>query len=319
MSRPTPSRTLPVRFACVPVLAVVLAALVAAGCKPPAKLIALLSPRPTPTVPPRPAAQAKVELVQVQDDRVRGEGDTARATIEVVLPETKRSDVASARVVVTKVVDDLGTNLVPDKAGEARFKPVRGSEEEGPVGLTVPVKNASRKAKVLREVTAEVELYMPKLDPAALATVPRFLGESGKPLVHPALKGAGVEVSLQSPAQIEAEKKAFGEKSRAEARKAGLDAAMVDQAVSMALDTFFTPDQGDVVLKVSDPKEAIQEIVFVDPSGAATQVNSGRRAGFVVLSSQGESPGPDWGLQVRLKTPRSFQRYTFTLKDVALP
>ena len=30
-------------------------------------------------------------------------------------------------------------------------------------------------------------------------------------------------------------------------------------------------------------------------------------------------PGPDYGLQVRLKTPKALARYTFTLTDVALP
>ena len=41
--------------------------------------------------------------------------------------------------------------------------------------------------------------------------------------------------------------------------------------------------------------------------------------GFEVLSYGSDSANPAWALQVRLKMPKSFQRYTFTLRDIALP
>jgi hypothetical protein len=297
------------------------------GCKLPYQILSkLVKPKPTPTATPLPALPAKeiqAEFNQINDERVQGEGNTASASIYVDLPGTKRSEVAATRVVTKKVVDDLGTDLVPEKATDAGFEPVnvnRGyGQEDGAVTVTVPMKTTSRKAKMLKEVTADVELYTPALDPAALVTIPKYLGEAGKPIVSQVLKDAGVDIAILSPAQIEAERKALGEKKRAEVKGTGVTADIVEMHVKWAVESFLNLSEGDVVLKLTDPGSRIQGLVFLDSEGEAKQPSRNSRDGFEVLSYGSDSANPDWGLQIHLKTPKSFQRYTFTLKDIALP
>lgn len=306
------------------VLLLVLGTVSLFGCKLPAQVLQkIFAPKATPTATPLPATALQAEFVQIREERVRGEGMSPMCALEVSLPGTKASEVASTRVVVRKVVDDLGTALVPDDAAEAGFVAVyfdpSSGQPDAPVVVPVPMKNAPRKAKLLREVTADVELYTPALDPAALVTVPSFAGEAGKPVASQALKDAGVDVGLLSPAQIEQEKAAWGETKRAEAKKMGLEGEALEMTVRFAVESFLTSSMGTVFLKVNDPNGRIQEFVFLNPAGEVQQVNRSTEGGIVVLGSQGEEPGPDWGLQVRLKTPKTFQRYTFTLRDVALP
>jgi hypothetical protein len=309
-------------------LVIVLLASALAGCKLPYKILSkLVGPKPTPTAAPTPtplpAPVIPAEFSQINDDRVRGEGDTAKASVQVDLPGTKRGEVAATRVFVKKVVDDLGNDLLPEKPGEASWETVYfdpGEEREKlPVTVTVPMKNAPRKAKMLKEVTADVELYMPSRDPASLVTVPSFLGAAGTPVVSPALKEAGVEVTILSPAQIEAEKKAYGEKQRADAKKMGLGGEMLETTVRLAVESYLGSSWINVYLKVSDPNGRIHEFVYLNPAGEPQGVNRSTESGFVGLGSQGGDPGPDWGLQIRLKTPKTFERGTFTLKDIALP
>ncbi len=247
-------------------------------------------------------------------------------TLTVTLPGTKHNDVAAMRVVTTKVVDDLGTNLVPENAAEAQFesvgqRDVYGEELRRRRYVSIPMKTASRKAKVLKEVSAEVELYTPALDPAALVAIPKFLGEAGKPIVNPVLQAAGVEITILSKEQIEAERKAYGEKKRAECEEDG-------------------GRRGDFLERIVQARRRELPLLFVDqrlaegegPEGGrlrlrlprrrgqgARSVNRSTEEGFVGLGAQGGEPGPDYGLQVRLKTPKTFARYTFTLTDVALP
>ncbi|MBK9087521.1 MAG: hypothetical protein IPL90_00060 [Holophagales bacterium] len=309
-------------------LAIALLALLAlplGGCKLPYQIISkLVGPKATPTPTPIPAQPIAAEFSAIEDERVAGDSQTPRMTVTVTLPGTKHNDVAAMRVVTTKVVDDLGTNLVPENAAEAQFESAgqRDSypgEEPPPVNVSIPMKSASRKAKVLKEISADVELYTPALDPAALVTIPKFLGEAGKPIVNPVLQAAGVEITILSKEQIEAERTAYGEKKRAEAKKMGVEGDFLETTVKMATESFLSSSWINAWLKVKDPKGAAFDYVYLDAEGKVEEVNRETEAGFVGLGARGTEPGPDYGLQVRLKTPKTFVRYTFTLRDVALP
>jgi hypothetical protein len=181
------------------------------------------------------------------------------------------------------------------------------------------MKTASRKAKVLKEVAADVELYTPALDPAALVAIPKLLGEAGRPIANPVLQAAGVEITILSKEQIEAERKIYAEKKRDEAKKMGVEGDFLETTVRLAAESFLSSSWIDVYLKVNDPKGAVFDFVFLDAEGKVQDVNRTTEAGFVGLDPHGGEIGPDWGLQVRLRTPRTFARYTFGLKDVALP
>lgn len=271
----------------------------ATACKLPDKMVGLIrsrygpTPTPIPTAAP-PAPEIKVDFFQLFDNRVRGDSEVAGTQVDVEIPDVKRGDVVAARVVLRKAVDDLGTNLVLDDAAGAGLEPTVGGEAEAPAFISLHLKLAPRKAKSIVEISGDLELYSPETDPDALVTFKKFLGEAGKPLESAVLRASEVEIAMVSPAELEAAKKAAG-------------------------DTFFSPSPGDVVLKVNDPKKRLESFAFVDPAGAVNATNRAEQAGFVVVSAQGEAPGPDWGLQVRLLTPKALRRYSFTVKDVALP
>lgn len=312
----------PARLA-LPLLA--LLALPLGGCKLPYQIISkLVGPKATPTPTPIPAQAIAAEFSAIEDERVAGDSQTPRTTLTVTLPGTKHNDVAAMRVVTRKVVDDLGTDLVPENAAEAQFESVAqrdvyGDDAPPPVYVSVPMKTASRKAKVLKEVSAEVELYTPALDPAALVTIPRFLGEAGKPIVNPVLQAAGVEITILSKEQIEVERKAFGEKKRAAAKKLGVEGEFLERSVQIDAESFLSSSWINAWLKVNDPKGVVFDYVYLDAEGKTENVNLSTEEGYVGLGAQGGEPGPDYGLQVRLKTPKTLARYTFTLTDVALP
>ena len=308
----------------LPLLALLLA-LPLGGCKLPYQILSkLVAPKATPTPTPIPAQPVAAEFSQVEDERVAGDSGLPRTTVTVTLPGTKESEVAAMRVVTTKVVDDLGTSLVPERVNEAQFESVTsrggdGGEAAPPLSVTVPMKPAPRKAKVLKEVSADVELYMPSRDPAALVTVPKFLGEAGKPIVHPVLQAAGVEITVLSKEQIEAERKVYGEKKRAEAKQMGVEGEFLETTVKFAVESFLSDSWVKVWMKVKDPKNAVFDYAYVSPTGEVQGTNKSGEEGYVGLTGQGEEAGPEHGLQVQLRTPKTFARYSFTVKDVALP
>lgn len=169
----------PVRIALTFLLAAV--AVATAACGLPEKARALVAPRPTPTVAPTPSPTPlpvpplKMEFVRIREDRVRGSAGTALSEIDIELVGAKRGEIESVRVLVRTAVDDLGTNLVLESASAAPLEPLKGEDPEAPVVLPVPLKLAARKAVSLREVSGDIELYVPGGDPAAAAGNPRYL------------------------------------------------------------------------------------------------------------------------------------------------
>ncbi|MBK9967010.1 MAG: hypothetical protein IPP07_19845 [Holophagales bacterium] len=230
-------------------------------------------------------------------------------------------------MVVRKAVDDLGTNLVPDDAASARLEPTQrgqfGNPKEGPAPPTIvfaEMKNPPRKAKLLKEVSGEIELYVPSRDPNGEAAFPKILSMGGKPLSHPALKATGVEIGVLSQAQVTAERKKAEAAERAKLKKDGLtEEDQLKELVESALYSFPKGGEEQIVLRVNDPKKAIQDIKLVDGKGEPKFSGRSEQAGFMVLEFWGEKPKPDWTMKVLMQSEKSLVRHTFVFRDLPLP
>ena len=262
-----------------------------------------------------PSTETRAEVVRVRKATAAGEGGERGIELLVRLPDLGDPGIRAARVVVRSAVDDLGTDLVPREAPPGR--PLAESVAPGGI-LLVPLRAAPRNARRLREVFAEVQLDATGLDPASLVTLPRFLEETGAPLASPALEAAGVGLAVLTPEQVAAETAAAGERKRAEGEAKGLGGGLLEASVQLALRSSYAPAEGDVVLKVTDPQRRVREFGFLDTSGEAREARREEKGGFTVLSCPDRSPGPDWSLQVHLRTPKALRRYRFTLNDVSL-
>jgi hypothetical protein len=260
---------------------------------------------------PAKATPANATLKTVQDRR--SSGSFARCTLGIELPDIPAVEAKASRVVVMKAVDDLGTNLLVDDAANARLEPTQrgqfGKPKEGPAPPTIifaEMKTPPRKAKVLKEVSGEIELYIPSRDPNGEAAIPKILSMAGKPLAYSALKANGVEITVLSQDQIAAERKKAGDAERAKAKKEGInDEETVRSMVEYAVDSFPKGGEGQIVLRVKDPKKAIQDFKMVDGEGNP-QFN-------------GDKPKPDWTMKVLMQSDTSLVRHTFVFRDVPLP
>ncbi|MBK6405038.1 MAG: hypothetical protein IPF66_08375 [Holophagales bacterium] len=274
---------------------------------------------------PAKATPANATLKTVQDRR--SEGHFPRCTLGIELPDIPAHEARASRVVVMKAVDDLGTNLVREDAADARLEPTQrgsfGKPKEGPAPPTIvfaELKNPPRKATTLKEVSGEIELYIPGRDPNGEAGFPKILSMAGKPLAHAALKANGVEISMLSQAQIEAERKKAGDAERAKAKKEGItDEDTIKSMVEYAVDSFPKGGEGQIVLRVKDPKKAIQDFKMADGEGNPQFNGKSDEAGFTILEFWGEKPKPDWTMKVLMQSDRSLVRHTFVFRDVPLP
>ena len=274
---------------------------------------------------PAKATPANATLKTVQDRR--SEGHFPRCTLGIELPDIPAHEARASRVVVMKAVDDLGTNLVREDAADARLEPTQrgsfGKPKEGPAPPTIvfaELKNPPRKATILKEVSGEIELYIPGRDPNGEAGFPKIRSMAGKPLAHAALKANGVEISMLSQAQIEAERKKAGDAERAKAKKEGItDEDTIKSMVEYAVDSFPKGGEGQIVLRVKDPKKAIQDFKMADGEGNPQFNGKSDESGFTILEFWGDKPKPDWTMKVLMQSDTSLVRQTFVFRDVPLP
>ncbi|MBI2214196.1 MAG: hypothetical protein HYU52_11170 [Acidobacteria bacterium] len=248
----------------------------------------------------------------------------SQLSISLELAGTKASDVSAARVTVIKAIDDTGRDLIDREASPPAFSSTTGSyiradAATGPASIDLTLLNPTRDATRLTELRGEVELYMPTKDSGAVATLPKFTALAGKPVANKALKASGVEISVLSPALLEAEKKKASKARAEQLKKEGSDAETIKWMIESFESSFLTPEEGEVVLKVKDPGKTIHEFSFLDGAGESQRVYARESDGLTVLSTYGATPAADWALKIALRTPKSMARRSFAVKNIELP
>jgi hypothetical protein len=274
---------------------------------------------------PKPAA-VDVTVQQINDRRTNG--SFSHLTINLELPKIRSSEVDGSRVLLAAATDDTGRSLLDPEASEPALEPnmrgnMRGDDANTPpppATVTVTLKNPDRKAKRVKEVRGEIELYMPGKDPNSIAEIAKVTSTSGKPLTHKALKANGVEIALLNAAQIDAERKRLVVVKRKELKDGGWEEGEdLEQMLKGQTESLLAMEESDVLVRIKDPNHRIQDIAYVDAAGEMKRISTRTEEGLVYFSTWGDKPQPDWKLKVSMKTAKNTVRYAFSLKDVALP
>src|SRR5687768_16459983 len=274
----------------------------------------LAQPKPTPV---------EVTVQQVNDRRTNG--SFSHLTISLELPKIRSTEVEASRVLIAAATNDSGKSLLDPEASEPQLEPnmrgrFGGAETMPATTISVTLANPDRKAKSLKEVRGEIELYMPGKDPNSVAEISKFLSTSGKPLSHKALKANGVEIVLLTEKQIEAERKRIAEAKRKEYKDAGWeDGESLEEMIKSMLSSLLGVQESDLLARVKDPNQRIQEIAYVDAAGEVKRISTRDEEGLTYFTTWGDKPQADWKLRVSMKTSKNIVRHSFALKDVPLP
>ena len=265
------------------------------------------------------ALAAEDAVVKHVNDR-RTNGSFNALTISVELPKIKSKDVAASRVFLTTAVDETGRDLLDPQAQEPQFENNRTVRPELPAAISISLENPERKAMSVKEVRGEIELFMPAKDPNSLAEISKFLPQSGKALTHKALKANGVEITLMTPAQIEAEKTKRSEAKKKEYVEMGFEGENLADMLKQFLEGLFMgSSENDLMVRIKDPSKRIQEIAYIDAAGEVQQVSMYDDEGMTKLSTWAGKPQPDWKLRISMRTPKNLVRFPFALNNVPLP
>ncbi len=160
------------------------------------------------------------------------------------------NDAKGFRVVVAKALDDAGLDLINRPNVAPAFKGIMMTKD-----FELKLKNPARKAGSIKELSGDVELFVPKNDRAASVIVKSFPKQMGTPIQSDALKAAGIEIVAQTRAEYEA----LQEKKEKERSKTG----QRNQPAK------FGPN--DIVVSIKGATETVFACEFHDPSDLTIQ------------------------------------------------
>jgi hypothetical protein len=268
-------------------------------------------------------AQQNLDVVvkRVNDRRTSGQF-FAQLVITLELPGVKTSEMAASRVIVASAMDDTGRDLIDHEAGEPMLDTnqlMNMQDKAAPAQVSATLKNPDRKAGSVKEVRGEIELFMPAKDPNSLADLAKFVPQSGKPLTHKALKANGVEITVLTPAQIDAERKRRLDAKKKEYADYSYDAETLKSVLDSFTESNLVLEENEIVARVKDPNQRIQDMTYLDAAGQPQHVSVRDDEGVTRLSTWVGKPQPDWKLRVTMRTPKNTSRFPFVLKNVTLP
>jgi hypothetical protein len=268
-----------------------------------------------PASPPSKGAALAVSAGEVTDRR-RNDNSFAGLEIELKLTGEASAGARGARALVEKAVDDTGRNLVKEKSGSSDFEKSAGDETPA---LKLELRNPARRAKVVREVSGQVEIFSPGRDPSAQVLAARFASQMDRPVAAPALKAAGAQVTVVSRKTYEAEKKKDAERRTKEAEGAGVAGAMANAFAGLFEGLFGDIGENDVLVRVEDKGKKVFSIDVVEAAGKPVAGMGSMKVGDFWILKLGEKLPADAGLRIYLLTPKALVSERFALKDVPLP
>ena len=249
-------------------------------------------------------------------DRRRNDNTFAGLEVELKLTGEAAGEARGARATVEKAVDDTGRNLVKEGARPPEFEKPTG---QGSPGLKLDLRNPARRAKSVREISGQVEVFLPDRDPAAVASADRFLSGMDRPIASPALKASHTEVTVVSRKTYDAEKKKDEERKKKEAESAGVAGAVVNAFSGLFEGLFGDIGENDVLVRVNDPGKKVFGVKVFDAAGKPIDNAGSMKVGDFWILKFTEKVPADASLRIYLMTAKAVVTAPFSLKDVALP
>lgn len=272
-------------------------------------------------------AQVRVMADEVTDTR-RSDGFFNKLEVKLKLMGDALAEAKAVRLKVNKAVDETGKDLIGEKTNDGEFKEI-GSDENPK--LDVELKNPTRRATEVAEISGVIELFAPHKDPAATVTIAGALSLTGKPLTNPALRAQGVEITLWTKAQFEARKKVEEERMKklAESKRKEAAAEMGEEMAAGLMKIFgglfgamSEMDENSIALRLDDKQSKVLSIEFEDAAGKPMRRNSRSTMGdnpqTIIFGFEQKLPATV-KMKVYLMTPNSVVAFPFKVTNLPLP
>lgn len=262
-------------------------------------------------------AQVNVKAGDMKDSRTTG-SFFAGLDIEFLVTGNSLTGARAMRVLLSTAVDETGRNII--KESQTAFEQF-DEDDQTEASVMVKMKNPSRAAMTLKEVTGNVELFVPAKDPAATITVNNLSRSIGIPINAPTLKAAEIEITIWNKEQYDARKKAEEEKLKKTKGADNIGDALTGMFSSL-LGSLGDLDENSIAFDIKDPQSKLVRIAIQNSKGESIgsggmTVGDGKQQ-TRIFDLQEKLP-PDARVTIQILTAKSLIRTPFKLEKVLLP
>jgi hypothetical protein len=269
------------------------------------------------------AQQVRVLPSEIKETRTTG-SFFGGLEVELKVMGDLLSDAKAIRLLLDTAVDETGRNIVNEKETETDFKEI-SEYERNAAKIDLKLKTPARQAMHIREITGSFEIFVPGKDPASTITITDIQRSTGTPISAPALRAAGIEITMWTKQQFEARRKAEEEKLKKSEKGGDLGEAL-GQALGKLFGGLFgsldSLSENSIAFQIKDPQSKLVGIEFQDAKGAAisgSRLSSGSPEDQTRIHDF-ESKLPDTTrVKLYVLTPRSVVKAPFKLNNIPLP
>jgi len=257
-----------------------------------------------------------IQVGDVQDSRTTGQFFSG-LTVDLKMVGDELNDASGVKVNIASALDDTGRDLLNPEEKKDTFEDLKQfGQTQNKVSLKL--KNPARRANTIKELKGQLELYVPKNDPASKVTVNDLSKQGGKPIESQAFKDAGVQLTLMTSQQYEAEKKKQADAAAAEAKAKGMPPEMLNMMNSLSMG-MGSDDANSLIMKVTDPNNRLVEVTVLGTDGQPIRSNGSMSSGDT-KTLYFEQKIPDGAkVEIALATPKSLMVVPLNLQNIALP
>ncbi len=263
------------------------------------------------------ASALDVAVKEVKDSRTTGQF-FKNLEVEFALKGAELANAKAVRTSVKSAKDSTGKNLLTEDSSSTSFSELSGFGDAEERAITVKLANPERKAETLSELKGEIEFYVPSRDPAAIVTLPGVPKQLGKPVAHPALKSAGVELTIHTDASYAALRKQEREKQVAEMKAQGASPEMIEMATSF-MDSMNGGTENSIILLVKDPQKRLIGVDFQTAAGEKIETNGSMTSSDQKTIYFSQPLPSDYTAQIQLLTDKAVVKAPLQLANVQLP
>ena len=258
----------------------------------------------------------KVTVHTITDQRTTGDSyynNRCEIDLRITGDEVRRYKFIRMAM-LTKAMDDQGLDLLGEEdENEFEYEEI---EQDGMV--KVRVKNPSRKASVIKELSGEMNLYAPTEANGGIVKISNYQSKANTNLLP---ENAGIKMVYLTKESMDKYAKEQKQKQEAELNKLTGAAKEMAELLIGAVNVFsdIGNDPNQVTFVIDGDENKLVDLYFEDASGKKIKRNGYTKSGNMIGYYFDEQPKATWKLVMNIETPASVKKVPFTLKDIDLP
>jgi hypothetical protein len=257
----------------------------------------------------------KVSVSKVNDNRSTSESSffsQCEVELKITGDELRRYKYLKLAT-LDKATDNQDFDLLKDNSGSTDY-----TEIDDFTKVTVKLRNPSRKATVLAELSGQIRLYNPTLANGAIIKIPNYNAKTNVNLLPNTIGLKLIYLTKSSIDKLAAEQK---KKNEAELKKLTEAERKLAEGLLELADSFggFDTDEKSVSFILEGDASKLVDVYFEDEKGKKIERNGRMTSNEKHTFYFKDKPQPKWTMMLLVETEKSVSNLPFSLKSIDLP